>query len=216
MRDAKRFVEGETLFPVLEKTWKELIRSYPEIPEYRDMLGLAYMNLAAIYVDTGRSPERAYQLLDQAVAYGRDAVERSGKHHVDRLEHLAWSYQYLAMALVQLGDYSGADMVLAQLTALNLSPGEALYLAAGAMARSVSTVEVAPGLSEAQRRSLVESYRTRALGLLREAIDQGLAVPADIEEDEEFDPIRSLPAYRRLINGLRGSSPKSAKTPVKE
>jgi serine/threonine-protein kinase len=180
---------------------EKLTRDHPDNVEYRnglagswDGLGLALRQLGRL--DEARAAHR------RAVAHMQAALERAPRVS-ERQRTLGTYYARLASLERARGRAGEAAAVIAEFLRSSPDDAVALYNAACELALCVPVVGRGKAqLSEAERterRHCVE----HALRTLRQAVARGYKNVDHMEQDPDFEAVRSEPEFRRLLAELR-------------
>jgi serine/threonine-protein kinase len=210
MKDLRRVEEVERYFELLHRLEQGLADEFPERPVYRAMLGLAQANLVEAYLQTGRSLDRARELLETGIAELRAAIALAGEADLMHRSWLASAYCAQVKVFALLGEFSHANAAMRELLKMDLPQGQQLYLAASALAYAAPRVRESATIPRLQRPVLALFFRTRAMILLREAARRGSATLARLKSDTDLDDLRALAEYRTLLARLEQPAAKAA------
>jgi serine/threonine protein kinase len=179
---------------------EELVRDFPEVPEYRSELGGTLNDLGALLRERGELAE-ARRLLEQAIVHQKAALQSDQRHPTYR-QFLVNHYWQLAMALVQSGDHRAAAETARELALVSPKAPTPAYEAAGILARCMPLADRDTKLSAEQRKQLARSYGDRAIESLREAVRRGFQDAERLKKDRDLEPLRSRDDFKTLVNEL--------------
>jgi serine/threonine-protein kinase len=164
---------------------ERLKADFPEVLEYRLDLGRTLYSLARLRL-AGNDPGGAQTLLRRAITLHRDALGPDRRSQPAR-EFLRDDQAVLCLALLRVGAHAQAADAAAELPRI-IPDGPREYLRAAAFLAQCATADPAQA----------EAHARRAVGLLRQALDEGwiqgpqeLAIP-------ELAPLRAFDAFQEL------------------
>jgi hypothetical protein len=110
----------------------------------------------------------------------------------------------LAKIHLKLGAYDEAARLALDVpkTVSLASRAQACYDAAQLLARLVAQVGADDNLPQAERDRSTRNYLTRAIVLLREAIDGGPKLAEQIKADPDIKALESRPQFQTIMNSL--------------
>ena len=179
---------------------RQIVDSYPEVPEYRQALGRALYALARCQISHEAWNEAASSL-NQAIDHHRDSL--SSPPDQSGLKFLRDDYGVLADALLKAGDHAGAAAAVEQLPQL-LPDALDEYLWAAAF-----LVECGDRARSDQRRlpseqdTLAEDYSRRAVAWLRQAVDHGLIADPSVLDRRAPQPLQGRADFKELRTRLK-------------
>jgi tetratricopeptide (TPR) repeat protein/predicted Ser/Thr protein kinase len=182
----------------------KLAADFPAVSDYQHTIGIFLHNQAGLLADQGNW-DRARQLWEQAIDHQQAALKLNPKSPTYR-NLLRQHYSEYTDALVRLGKHGEAPKAAMQLPGLYPENGQEYYFAAQFLARCVPLAEKDSTRPEAERQKLVQTYSSRAIELLKEAIHKGYQDVKRLKQDKAFDPLRAREGFRRLLSELKAKT----------
>jgi serine/threonine-protein kinase len=178
---------AEALFLESMRTLEDLVRRYPQVPEYQSDLGVAYQNLAITQIDA--RPDDARRSFERALTHQRTAL-RIDPRNPYFVQYVLQVYLGLKDAFEALRDHAAAAAAAEDVVRLLPEDALATYRSALLLDLSATLVESARALPEARRKELAGARAELALKRLRKAVNDGARLsPADpFEAIRQHDP----------------------------
>jgi tetratricopeptide (TPR) repeat protein len=107
-----------------------------------------------------------------------------------------------AVELARMGTHARATAEVDALANDASAPKGDLYDAACVYSLSVAAARKDPKLSPAEREKLAERYASRAVELLRRAMQKGYRDVKNAKADKDLDPLRERPDFKQLLAEL--------------
>jgi tetratricopeptide (TPR) repeat protein/tRNA A-37 threonylcarbamoyl transferase component Bud32 len=185
----------------------ELTKAIPNRADYHAELALACEAAGNLMV-ARQDPVKAQYYFDRAIDEQQQAVSMSSAPDEFKAP-LRRQYAALAAVLLEMGEPQKAAAAAEQLVGLAPDDGATLVQAASLLTRCIPLVDRFKANVSA---TLADDCGRRAVELLRSATDHGESLPANIETDPEYEPLRNRQDFRAVADGLRqraGDSNKS-------
>jgi tetratricopeptide (TPR) repeat protein len=201
------FALGRTNLQEAIRLWRELVDQNPDEPSYRHQLAWATWGLVVALNNYG-NPRDAREVVEQI----EPLVEPLVRLHPDvplYAEDCALIDGSFASSLAMLGCHPEAKARTERAVSLAPASPRMAWLAACNYAEASDRVGD-QGLSPSERRDLVNSYRARAMEMLRRARDLGrFKEPAYVKllGCSEFNPLRGREDFEQFVRELGGIGP---------
>jgi hypothetical protein len=195
--DGGHTLEAEAAYRDAENILQQLVADFPSMHDYRCALGNS-MDQRAELVRARKDPHSARQLLEQAWPYIEEALKVNPDHPFYRQVRCE-NRQYLAVALLDLGEHAGAALVAAESIRSAGDPANDAYKAACVFARCVSLAKQDSTLSAEQRKELAGPYGSQAVQALRQAFTLGHKGIAQMQKDKDLEPLRWRDDFLKLV-----------------
>lgn len=163
--------------------FENLAEEHPGVADYQGGAAMAIGNLGWLRLQT-KQPAEARVQLEKAIAR-LSAPLRANPNHPAHLQALRDQHQYLAEALLLLGDTAGAAKAAEKLPEISRDGPGSSYAAAVLLARC---------MGEEKDAATASAYGRRSLELLRRAVETGYVAPAGLQ-DAAFDRLRRNPDF---------------------
>ena len=111
----------------------------------------------------------------------------------------AWYRLGRSDALARLGEHARGAADADYVAAADGVPPEAMYQTACVYSLCAAAAGADAKLSPPEREQLVETYSTRAVALLRRAVDSGYSNVAHMEHDPDLDAVRRREDFKKLM-----------------
>jgi tetratricopeptide (TPR) repeat protein len=193
--------EGEKVLRRSVDIKRKLASDFPEVAPYHAALGQTLDKLAFMARGRGDATEAA-RCWEEAVEHLRSAFKAS-PGDVALRNRLGNTYWNLAAARLRLGRYREVEQAAAEVPALLVDRGQGDYVAAALLSHCVPLVDKDPALSVAQRDELVTDYSSRAIRLLRQAVEKGNPEVATLGKNPAFEPLRSQSDFQQLLREIQ-------------
>ena len=198
----ERFAEAG---PLLEKSvaqFEKLLAITPTSIDYQSHFGIV-LGTQSQCLDHEGKQAKAREALAAAVEHQRQALQLSKNRAAFRQllgEHMA----DLARIDLKLGDYENAARVALDLpkTVPPANRAQACYDSAQLLARVVAQVGDNAKLAQSDRDRLIRSNVSRAVVLLREAVDTSPKLAEKVKNDGDFQALKSRPEFQAILNIL--------------
>jgi serine/threonine-protein kinase len=179
-------------------TFEKLAAEHKDVADYQGNIGMVLGNLGWLQLQRDPpAPAQARDYLDRAIGHTRAAIGANPRHPT-HLQALLDQHEYLADALVRLGQHARAAEVARRLPAIIGDSPADRACAARLLARCVTAADKDRTLAEPVRIATASQYARQALDLLRQAVSQGYRDPAALAGDP-FAPLRR---YAELVAPL--------------
>jgi eukaryotic-like serine/threonine-protein kinase len=199
-----RFPEAVSYLVQSVAGFEQLVAEAPKTISIRSHFGEVLEQQGRLLARTHK-PQEAKTVLTKAVAEQRVAARLS--KDADRIRGLLSNHLIeLARVNLKLGAYQeAADNALEvpQIAPLG-KRGEGCLDAARVLARLVTQAAGDTQLTQAERDELTRKYPTRAILLLREAVDSKAQLDDQIKQDPDIKSLQSRPEFRTIMNTLVG------------
>jgi tetratricopeptide (TPR) repeat protein len=183
---------------------ERLRADFPEVPEYRLDLGRTLYSLARLRL-VGNDPAGARALLTRAIGMHRSLLELDHRGRQPR-EFLRDDQAVLCMALLRSGEHAQAADAAAELPRI-IPEGPREYLRGAAfLAQCASEAASDPKIAESDRRARAEAYTRRAVGLLRQGVDEGWIKSPHELDINELAPLRPFEGFKHLRRFVEGQN----------
>ena len=196
-----RIDDAELLLRQAIKHQQRLVADFPDRPDYESELGVKLSNLAILWRDRRKAPDRARPLIEEAIRHQRAALKRQPKQPAYQ-DRLADHYGCLADILVKLGQHAAAAQAAEGLAAVFPKDFRDCYGAACYLAMCATLVEKDGKLSPEKRKELAQTYGKRGVQLLREAMKRGYRAINQLKKDPELNPLRARADFGQLVREL--------------
>jgi tetratricopeptide (TPR) repeat protein len=207
---------------------EDLVRAFPAMPEYRVSLAATYGNLANVTRDVGQAVEsldwyaKVLAVLEPIVEGSQRARARQyicNTHssrartlgvltrHAEAAREWARAFEFndephraaefrweRALSLAHAGEHAQAAAAASQLAQVKGAAAGTLYHCARVYSVASAVAKDDPGLQE--------QYRTRAVELLRRAVDAGFKDVQRLEKEKDLDAIRGREDVKQLLRQL--------------
>jgi tetratricopeptide (TPR) repeat protein len=143
----------------------------------------------------------------QALVAEREALEKAIRENAERMKR--------ATQLLQEGDYTRAVAELKAILASKFATHIDYYNSACVYSLASAAARKDAKLSDKEQVRIEQEYANRALDLLRQAVDKGYRLPADVahmKTDTDLDPLRQRDDFRKLMAGLEAAPAPTATT----
>ena len=183
---------------------ERLKADFPEVLEYWVDLGRTLYSLARLRL-AANDPGGARVLLTRAIGMHRAVLELDHRSQPAR-EFLRDDQAVLCLALLHSGAYAQAADAAAELPRI-VPDGPREYLrAAGFLAQCASASASDPKVTESDRPARAEAYARRAVGLLRQGVDEGWIKDPRELEIKELAPLWPFDDFKELKKHIEGRS----------
>jgi tetratricopeptide (TPR) repeat protein len=189
--------EGEKMLRRSVEVKRKLASDFPEVAKYHVDLAGSLDKLAFMARARGEAGEAA-RCWEEAVEHQRTALKAAPGDETLR-SRLGNSYWNLAAARLRLGQYREVEQAAAEVPALLTERGQGDFVAAALFSHCLPLVEKDGTLSPAQREERVANYSSRAIQLLRLAVEKGNPDVATLDKNPAFVPLRSNPAFQQFV-----------------
>ncbi|MHC4944678.1 MAG: protein kinase domain-containing protein [Planctomycetota bacterium] len=212
LQDKGSFPEAEEEFAQALALCERLARDAPDLADYQSDLGRTKGNIANLHLL--RNPEallEVREMIEGAMRHQRNALNMNPKHPV-YLSCYGDHLLVLGKVLAGLEDHEEVANTVEELVEFLTEGWEGIHEAARLLARCVDIAEKDLTLSEADRAMLPKVYSQRAMELLREAVQRGYNNLDDLEQNHDFDSLRSREDFQQLLKELKAkpAAPASA------
>jgi hypothetical protein len=178
----------------------ELVKTYPDVPNYRINLAAALQHLGSFRVEHGELQE-ARQLREQQVAHMWVAFKYDPRAFYYRLQ-LADTHWQLARVLSELGDHAAMAEIVAEVPRLYPSRGPYYLNAARFLARCVALAEKDGKLTPEQQKQLVQQYGDQAMRMLRETFKRPYKDGDKLKSNAVLKPLWPRDDFQQLLKEL--------------
>jgi serine/threonine protein kinase len=205
--ERQRLPEAGSLLTQAVAHLETLAADAPNSVELQSHLGIVLAQRGK-WLDRDGKPAEAKIALGGAIEHQRLAVRLSKNAPACR-RALAGHLIDLAEVHRKLGSYEeAARLALEVPTSVPMANrAQACYDAAQVLARLVAQLGVDAKLSQPDRDRLTRNYLTRAVVLLREAIDAGPTLAEQVKADPDIKALGSRPEFRTILNNLVNAGP---------
>jgi tetratricopeptide (TPR) repeat protein len=186
---------------------QRLAEQYPNMPDYQSEFGAALRNLAFLRGDQLGRPEKARQLLEQAVSCHLAALKTNPLHPQYRF-YLRGDYRDLAKTLLRLGNHAEVARVAEKLSGVFPENPAGWYEAGGFLAQCATLAQKAPALGDGERHELTRRYADQAMQMLRAALAKGFRDVEHLKQNQGLDPLRSRADFKELLAQLEAKASK--------
>jgi serine/threonine-protein kinase len=207
---------------------EDLVRTFPVMPGFRVSLAATYVNLANVTRDAGQALEsldwyaKAIAILEPVVKGSKlvDARRYLRNSHSSRARtlrvlarhaeavrdwaraielndepHRAAEFRWeRALSLAHAGEHAQAVAAAVELVQVKGAAADTLYNCARVCSVAAAVAKDDPGLQE--------QYGTRAVELLRRAVDAGYKDVENMQKDKDLDAIRGREDVKQLLQQL--------------
>jgi serine/threonine protein kinase/tetratricopeptide (TPR) repeat protein len=186
-KDTRRLGDAECPFRDALKLQRQLVAEHPT-PDYQNDLA-GFMDSLAGLLRKRKELGPARQLLEEAVSHHQAALKANPRHPAYR-SYFRYNRWTLAQTLLDLGEHGAAADAAAGLVEVAVDPANDAYNATCFLCRCVPLAEHDAQLSDARRKDRAREYSDRALGTLRQALQNGFKDVAQLKTDTDLDPLR--------------------------
>ncbi|HEV3260669.1 MAG TPA: protein kinase [Gemmataceae bacterium] len=193
-------------WPAAEALWRQALRQFTDlaaenadVPDYQGSVGMALGNLGWLLLQE-KQPAQACRQLRDAIRHVRIALNANARNPMF-LTALRDQLEYLADALVQLGEHAEAARTAEALPAIFQDNPRDCYLAAAFLARCATLAENDARLAKDERRAVATRYADRTLALLEEAVARGYK-DVDSLDKEPFAALRRRDDFNKRLAEL--------------
>ena len=187
-------------WPAAEALWQQALGHFTElaaenadVPDYQGSVGMAQGNLGWLLLQQ-KQPAKARGQLEDAIRHVRIALKANGKNPL-YLTALRDEHEYLADALVQMGEHAEAAKTAQALPGVFQDNPQDYYQAAVFLARCTALAE------KEGKRDVATRYADQTLVLLEEAIAHGYN-NADSLNKEPFAALRQRDGFNKRLRDL--------------
>jgi tetratricopeptide (TPR) repeat protein len=184
---------------------RKLVAEFPAVPWYQSNLGAALDNYAESVLDRKGDPAVALRLVQEAIRHQRAALQLIPRHPTYR-RFLGSHYAVLAETQLRRGAHPEAAAAATELSQLFPNDAQQCRQAAGFVARCVPLAENDPEQSESERQAVTQAYTSRALELLRTALQKGYRDMRQLNDAPDLAPLRRHDDFQKLLQQLEGKS----------
>ncbi len=200
--ELKRVPEAGPCFDESLANFEKLVVAAPKSAELRSQLGTVLAEQGK-WLDQSGKPVAAKAALTAAVEHQRQAI-RLGKNAPGYRLALAGQYSALADVNRKMNSYDEAARLALEVpkTAPPSHRDSACYEAAQILARLINQLVGDDKIPQAERDRLIRKHLSRTVVLLREAIDSGPDLAAQIKADPDIKALESRPQFQLLMSNL--------------
>jgi serine/threonine-protein kinase len=202
-------VRAEREYLAFRDISKKLHDAYLKIPLYQLDLARAYGYLGDLYQRQGKNAEA-----EQSFQVGVDLAQELADAHPDNADYKTWlqklktrKARQKADQLARQGDHAAASAAVQPLVEAKQSSGSTLYDAACIYSLCSAAARKDGMLATAERDKLAEQYASRALDLLRQAIQKGYKDTEHMKKDKDLDALRDREDFKKLVAELEAAKP---------
>jgi serine/threonine-protein kinase len=195
-----RIQEAEAVCADAVAICKQLVVDFPDVPDYRNQLGGALVNLASLANDR-RDFSQARRWLEEAQQHLQQALKANPRHPEYR-QFYRGQLQVSVKCHAGLGDTAGAEQAANRLRDLGGLPATDAYDAAVALARCVPIGEKGEQPNPEALEKQKQFYADKAMTTLQRAVAAGYKDAANLRKNTDLDTLRSREDFQKLLAEL--------------